>query len=308
MQFGNPYNDAAIIAGGMSLVPDLRQQLMQDAELRMRQEVAALNRQKIEAAMEAARQSQEDEERYIAEAATVFQNPTSDAIRSFQARYPKYSEAIGKAWDGWQSDGRASDVTQISSILSNLRAGRPERAAQMARERYEADLKAGKADDQDREIIAALESNDPEQLRQVGGLLMMQLAAATDPEKVAANYQDLSQEFRQQDLHPSVVAKAESEAVKAAAEAKTAPAYYDARARREDAQADISESDARFRDRSNASIIAGRDARADRSRVLSGGGAPAAAAPRPVYVQYAKNAKGERIGYNRETKQWEPVR
>lgn len=302
------YNDAQAIAAGMSLVPNLREQLMQDAELRMRQEAAALTRQRVEAAMEEARRSQEDEERYVTEAGAVFQNPTSEAIRSFQARYPKYSEAIGRAWDGWQSDGRANDVTQISSILSNLRAGRPDRAAKLARERFEADMKAGKADEQEREIITALESNDPEQLSQVGGLLMMQLAAALDPEKVAANYQDLSQEFRQQDLHPSMVAKAESDAAKAAAEAETAPAYYGARARREGAQADISASDARFRDETNASNIEGRRARAERSRVLSDGGGPAAPSRRPVYVQYARNAKGQRIGYNRETKRWEPVR
>lgn len=298
---------AAILQAGQNLVPDLQQQLMQNSRLKMEKEAADLNRRRIEYALASAAKSDEDEANYLSEAATVFQNPSAQAIRAFQARYPKYAEAIGRAWEGWQSDDRAADVTQVSSILSNLRAGRPDRAAQIARERYESDLKAGAANDEDREIVLALESGDPERLREVGGVLMMQLAAATDPEKVAANYQDLSQEFRQQDLHPSAVARAESEAAKAAAEAETAPAYYDARARREGAQADISASDARFRDETNASNIEGRRARAARSRVLSGGGG-GSPAERPVYVQYARNAKGERIGFNRKTKQWEPVR
>lgn len=298
-----------IMQAGMSLVPNLEAQLRVRAETERMQALTAQAKQDMDFAL-ANNQREED---YAREAVEVFQNPTRENIAALEARYPQHAKAIRSIWDARAEAQRQEEVTHLGSLFALLRGGQIERAAQKARARYQVDLDAGQAEDIDLAIVEMLESGNPEAISKVGGMLTILLSAAVGPDKMGATYQNLGEESRQQDTHGSRVAKAESEAITAEAEAKAAPNYYRARSDHEAAEADIAESDARYRDRKNASEIAGRDARTQATRgregrAASGGTASSRAAPRPKYVQYARDAKGNRIGFNAKTRKWEKVR
>ena len=301
---------AAIMRAGQSLVPDMRQQGLQDEEMRMRQEAHSMEQAKAQFALDAARQSAEDEQRYAIEATAVFGNPTAHNIRNLQARFPKYSEAISKMWDGHRADQREADVTQLGSMYTLIRSGNFERATELARTRYEADKEAGVADEADREILRILEDGSPAERAKAGGIILFMLAGAVGPEKMGSTFENLSEEERQRDLHWAKVDRAESEATIARAEADAAPGYYDARADYQRGRATISASDARYRDSRNAADVEGRQARtaATKGREARAGQRPATPAPRSKYVRFAKDGNGNRIGFNRKTKKWEPVK
>lgn len=308
----------SILAAGQQLVPNLRAQAIEDTRLAAEMRGKEQQRQLLAFELEQARKSAENEQQYVLDAAEVFRAPTAQGIRELQARYPRYSGLIDKVWGTYDDNQRQAGTTMLGSILTNIRNGNLDRALELAREDYEADVAAGRDTAEGRYVVEILKGRDPDEVAQLGGLLTMQLAASAGPDKVAAAYQDLSEEFRQQDMHPARVAKAVSDSQVAAAEAAVADKYYTARASNEESRADIAETDARWRDRSNASTVAGREARTVRTQALAQ--AEPAAKPkrgtksskplkeRPVYVQYARNAKGERMGFNRKTRKWEKVK
>ena len=266
---------------------------------------------KAEQDMKIALNNHQREEDYIEEAGLVFDNPTAANVARLHARYPEHTKAVQSGWEALQESARTSQLTQMGTMFARIRNGNVKGAAELARKVYEAEMRAGTADEGDLYVVEALESGDPERVRQAASGLLIQMSVAVGPEKMGATWGSIREEERQQDRHASAVSKGDAEAEIATAEALSAKDYYDARAEHEAAEADIAESDARYRDRRNASDIEGRQARTAATRgreVRAASEAPAKASPRPTYVRYARDDDGNRFGYNRKTKKWERVR
>ncbi|RIV83380.1 hypothetical protein [Aurantiacibacter zhengii] len=298
------------LLAGKTLVPGYHE-MQQERE---RSTQMALLNERARQEMKIALANQQREEDYLADAAITFQNPTAESVAKLHARYPQHSRAIATAWEARDEETRQNELTQLSTIVQRIRMGNIEGAAQFARQRYEADVEAGTADDGDLFVVRALESGDPDAVARVANGLLIEMSAAVGPERFGATWENLRQEERQQDRHAAVLAKDEAEAGVAAAEAAAAPQYYGARAEREAANADIAESDARFRDQENQSEIANRNARTVATTRRDARAAARASAPRgtsrprrPTYSQYARNADGVRIGFNTATGEWERV-
>lgn len=173
------YNDAAIIRGGMSLVPDLRQQLMEDALFKQQQTVFQQQQQDREAQMQQAQVMQQREGEFQAALDDVMMNPTPQKIRQLQVRFPEFAKGFKEVFDGMDADIRQTNITQIGSIFANLNSGNTARAVEILRGRIEADRAAGQDVADDEAILAELESGDPMRVNAAKATVGITLAAAT---------------------------------------------------------------------------------------------------------------------------------
>lgn len=184
---GNPYNDAAIIRGGMSLVPDLRQQLIEDALFKQQQTV--FQQQQDDRVLQqrqlAESQAKEAEFQAALEDAMLTGDPRK--IRALQLRFPEFTKGMKDAFDGLDRDARQADLTQIGSIFANLNAGNTGRAVETLRRRIEADRAAGQDTTDDEQILAEIESGDPARINAAKATVGIMLASV-EPDKFAEVY------------------------------------------------------------------------------------------------------------------------
>lgn len=183
---------ASILSAGRQLVPDLRQQMMQDEARSMQREQFDWLRQQREAQQQQAVQQQERQAQFRAdfEAAATANDP-SEMVRLY-ARYPEMAENIKPAWEAMEEGRRRTDLTQINTIRSRLDAGDVAGATDAFRQRVEADRAAGQADADDEAMLAALESGDPTQVRFVQNMIHGVIAQIVGPDKYAETLGELS--------------------------------------------------------------------------------------------------------------------
>ena len=241
-------DQASVLKNAMSLVPDyadtVTTQLLQQRQIQETKQIDLENKLKESA--------QEDQLAYVDAATRTFANPTAASIAQLQARFPKHHDAVKAAWETKEKAVRESDISGLSNIWGAARSGSWDLAAKWARERYQAEVDAGQADDADRAVVEALESGTPEDQAMVTGLISHQILGALGPEKFATAFESFSEDKERGLLLPSKVSKAESEATTAEAEAASADEYYPARARSEIAQAEVRESNSAWADIKNA--------------------------------------------------------
>lgn len=309
-----PVDLMAVARAGMSLVPDIRAQMMQDDERRaMNEQRAVLNEQR-RVATEAAQEKQMRlrDLRSGLNAAVLSGKP--QAITRLMTQFPEYADQIKPGWQALRSEERQANQTQVGSAYVRGQNGDYKGAAAILQKRYDADLAAESHDAQTKQIIDDLNSDDPQRQRIAVSTLGIYLAS-DDPEKFAQLYPDLEREARLHEIQPYEVARKQ-------AEAQAAPGYYGARADKERHQATTAASNARYADAKNAAVIDRAGATAANARSLADrrnagpatqtGSAPASApAPQRRSRQSAKeivatDGRGNRIRYNPEARQWEP--
>lgn len=176
------YNDAAIIAGGMSLVPDLRQQLMQDALFRQQQTEFQQQQQDRAAQMRAMEEARVKEGAFQQALDEAMMSGDPRKIRALQIRFPEFTKPMKEAFDALDRDAKTANYTQVGSIFANLNAGNTARAIELLKTRVQADREAGQADPQDEAILAELESGDPMRVNAAKATVGIMLAAI-DPDK-----------------------------------------------------------------------------------------------------------------------------
>jgi len=187
----------------------------------------------------AARQAQIDEIRSRVEEAraarerrAAFQNAMENtdpsdarAIARVMGEFPEYVEQIKSTHTVADEGARKADQMYLGKLYGLMRGGNYEGAFALARDRYDADAKAGKADEGDTAFIQAMEqavtTRDPAALRAVQTQVAAFLAAQ-DPAKFAETFGGTQDDEREADLHPSALKKAEADATKAAVDAEYA--------------------------------------------------------------------------------------
>lgn len=244
-------NQASTLKNAMSLVPNYLDTV--STQLAQRREEEETKRLAVDTKMKEA--EQEDELAYVEEATRVFANPNASEIAKLQARFPKRHSAIKTAWDTKSEAVKSADISNLSNIWGATRSGKWDLAAKWARQRYEAEMQRGEADDTDRVIVDILENGTPEDRATVTGLISHQILGALGPEKFASAYESFSEGEERDTMRPFKVTKAQSDAETATAEADSADEYYTARARSEKAQADTREAESAWVDVKNASQI-----------------------------------------------------
>lgn len=173
---------ASILGNAQGLVPDLRQQAMQDEQFKMQREVFAQKRAAAEQAKARQEQFQTDMEQTL-----LSREP--DAIIRLMARYPEFSEQVKPLWEKMDERQRTSDLTQLGSIYSNASAGNVTRAAAILEQRIAAD--GPNADPNDQAILAGLKSENPVE-RQAAVQTVGMMIAALNPDKFGETFGKLN--------------------------------------------------------------------------------------------------------------------
>lgn len=179
-----PVDFMAVLQAGQGLVPDMREQLFQDRQRRQQSDVNNLK-------IEQARQTQQRQGQLQQDLAGAVQSGDPRAIARLMAKYPEFADQIKPGWEALSKDAQQTNVTQTGVIYERVRNGDVKGAADMLRKRYDADLAAGQADETTKEVIDALDSGDPQQIKVAAGTLGIMLAAATG-EKFTDTYGKLN--------------------------------------------------------------------------------------------------------------------
>lgn len=315
-----PLDFASIIRAGQSLVPDIREQMMQDDQRSaMNEQREVLNEQRrVTTAAAQEKQARQQQLQTGLNQAVLSGNPR--AITHLMTQFPEYADQIKPGWEALRAEERQTNQTQVGTAYVRGQNGDFKGAAAALQQRYDADAAAERQDPHTKELIDELNSDDPRRQRIAVSTLGIYLAA-DDPSKFAQLYPDLQREARLQELQPSEVAIKE-------AEAESAPGYYTARASKTRSEATTAASNARYADAKNAAQIERADAgtanlmslmkrRAaalgKKPEQLTVGDLDDAPAPKPAAKRAkgpkeitATDGKGNRIRYNPATKQWEP--
>lgn len=179
-----PVDFMAVLQAGQGLVPDLREQLWQD---RQRNEVLQAKRietQNLQAAQVRKQQFQTD-------ISAAVQSGDPRAIGLLMAKYPEFADQVKPGWQALSEDARRANLTQTGMVYERARNGDTKGAAALLRKRYEADVAAGQGDETTKEILDALEGDDPQAQKVAIGSLGF-LIAADDPSKFAETYGKLN--------------------------------------------------------------------------------------------------------------------
>lgn len=169
---------ASALRAGQGLVPDFRLQAMQDAQMAFQREQMDMQRNEMARRQEAERQAQEQSAAFQRDMASAMASGGSaDAITGLMFRYPEQFERHKAAFDRLEKDQQQTELTQMGSIYSRLSSGDAEGAANILRQRVEADREAGQEDAADIALLKALESNDPRELAVAKTMIGTQVAA-----------------------------------------------------------------------------------------------------------------------------------
>lgn len=159
---------ASILRGGQSLVPDFRQQMMQDEANAFRREQIAEARAQRENAMA-------QQEAFQQDLLVAMNGGGPDAITRLMLKYPNLAEGIKPALDRMDEDRKRDMITRQGSIYSRAVNNDIPGAVSMLREEVEADRAAGTPDPMDEQILAALESGDAQQQKWATQLIGLNL-------------------------------------------------------------------------------------------------------------------------------------
>lgn len=171
----------ALIRSGQEIVPDFAAQEMQRQMLQLR-------KMQISAAVQEAQREAEDEKTFQTDIAGVFANPTPEAYSRLILKHPKRAEAVKKGWEMLDESRRRTDLTQLGEIYAASSNGRYDVAAKILRKRIEADKAAnGEAADtaDEEELIADLESGDPQRQKSAMAFVGIMGSAIAGPDKWA---------------------------------------------------------------------------------------------------------------------------
>lgn len=182
---------ASILQGGQNLVPNLRDQLMQDALMKMREQEFQAVQQQRQAQAQAAQQQAEQEAAFQRDLEDAMLTGDPRKILALRMRYPDMAKNMKEAFDSLDEEERRRNLTQIGTIYARGQAGDFTGAASILRQRIEADRQAGAADPQDEAMLEELESGIPSRQKSALAAVGIQLAAI-EPDKFGETYAKLN--------------------------------------------------------------------------------------------------------------------
>lgn len=182
---------ASILQGGKNLVPDLRQQLIQDALVKQNNTVFQQQQEDRRAQQIAAQQGAQKEQEFQSALDDALLSGDPAKIQNLRFRFPEFTKGMKDAFDALDEGERRTNLTQMGTIYARAQAGDRPGAAAVMRQRIEADRAAGQDTTEDEQILAGLESTDPVQQRAAIGTVGIMLAAV-EPDKFGETYAKLN--------------------------------------------------------------------------------------------------------------------
>lgn len=182
---------ASILQGGQQLVPNLRDQLIQDSLLKMRNTEFQQAQEDRAAQQAAAAQAGQRQAAFQADLEDAMLSGDPRKIMALRLRYPEIAKGMKEAFDALDEDVRRSNLTQAGTVYARLNAGDTKGAADVLRRRIMDDKAAGQDVSDDEAILAEIESGDPARVRAATAVVGIQLAAF-EPDKFGETYGKLN--------------------------------------------------------------------------------------------------------------------
>lgn len=182
---------ASILQAGQNLVPDLQEQMFRKQELQQRQTMLEQQQQQRALQMQEAALKQQRAAEFRARLAGVIDSNDPRAIGRLMMEYPEFADSIKPGYDAISNEARIRNLTQLGSAYQLATGGDSKGAAAVLRKRYDADVAAGQADETTKELLDALESDDPVMQRRAASTLGM-VIASQDPAKFTEAFKALN--------------------------------------------------------------------------------------------------------------------
>lgn len=182
---------ASILQAGQNLVPDLQEQMFRKQELQQRQTMLEQQQQQRALQMQQAAQQQAEEAAFKGELAGILDSNDPRAIARLMMKYPQFADSIKPGYEAISNEAKTRNLTQLGSAYQLATSGDSKGAAAVLRKRYDADVAAGQADETTKELLDALESDDPVLQRRAASTLGM-VIASQDPAKFNETFKALN--------------------------------------------------------------------------------------------------------------------
>lgn len=182
---------AAIMQAGQNLVPDLQEQVMRKQEVALRRDALDQHAQARQMQVQQAMAKQSREGEFRARLAGVIDSNDPRAISRLMMEFPEFADSIKPGYDALAADVKARNLTQLGSAYQLATNGDYKGAAGVLQKRYDADVAAGQGDETTKELLDALNGDDPVQARRAATTLGM-VIAAQDPAKFNETYKALN--------------------------------------------------------------------------------------------------------------------
>lgn len=167
-----------------------------------------------------AQQQAQKQAQMQADLGAIASNPTPAALASMMVKYPEMSESFKRTYDVLDSQQKSSRLDQATQVYSALSANKPEIAQQYLVDQAVAYRNAGQEKEaKTLEDLSTLIKESPETAKTSTGLF---LASAMGPDKFAETFTKLEGDRREAALAPAQLSKAQSDAQKAAVDARFA--------------------------------------------------------------------------------------
>lgn len=182
-------DQGAILRSGAALIPDLQQQLAQQQQLDMQRQQIGLRNAEFRAEQEKVGREAAEETAYASDIAAISALPFEQQAQATAAlirKYPKRAEALKKAWDSQDEATKDANFRAASEMWFLLKNGATDKAAALYRKRVDADRAAGQDVTDDEEVLADLESGDPERIKSAYQSFTHLMQVAAGPDKFAS--------------------------------------------------------------------------------------------------------------------------
>jgi hypothetical protein len=182
---------ANILRAGQGLVPNLREQMMQDEQSAQNRQIFDMKRQQFELQQAQAIKQQQREQAFMEARDRALLTGRPQDIQRLRMEFPEFTKDMKDAFDAMDSDRQRVDLTQLGAAYTRAEAGDLAGAAAILEARVKADREAGEPDEIGEAILEALRSDDPVQQRAAKGQIGIMLATVA-PDKFTETYGKLN--------------------------------------------------------------------------------------------------------------------
>jgi murein DD-endopeptidase MepM/ murein hydrolase activator NlpD len=183
---------ASIMGAGQQLVPNLRNEALQDQQAQMQQQEMQARAQALQQNAAKQQQALERQQQYQHDLdQTLLSGGDPRAIQQLMLRYPEFADNLKPVLDSMDKDQLQTNLTQMGTIYARAQAGDYKGAAAALQERVDADKAAGQPDPSDDAVLQGFLSGDPVQQKAAAGTIGIHLAAMTG-DKFADTYGKLN--------------------------------------------------------------------------------------------------------------------
>jgi hypothetical protein len=144
---------------------------------------APLQREAAQLAIQKARDEQNTRGQFQSDLTGLLSNPTPASYSAMIAKYPEFQKSLEASWTTRSEGARNADVRHLTSLLGYAKTGAWDGLADSLEQRIKTD---GDNDPHDAEALRIARNGTPEERKALTTRMILDLGAATGPDKAAA--------------------------------------------------------------------------------------------------------------------------